>query len=134
MDKNLERVSTTAENMYIWLKEGKKVAPSGHHVLNHMEHLCDIASKDLKRGATSSSHWRTVRIKYFYANPQYNRLMGVLEDGRKVDIELGFLDLVWGEYQIYEEPEEPEVRMTMEEIQAELGKRVVLVSNKEDTK
>lgn len=47
---------------------------------------------------------KTTNVLYVYTNPQFNRMLAKLEDGRTVDFELGFLDMCWNSFEEWKSP------------------------------
>jgi hypothetical protein len=88
--------------LYEMLKSGKKVTTVSENGLKYNE---DWNNPD--SGCWSSTNTRLTPVLYFWCNPQMNRMIGRLADGREKDISLGFLDLYSHKFMEYIEEPKP---------------------------
>src|SRR5437764_11754741 len=82
------KLGAKVEDVYQMLREGKKVTTVGEYCLKYKENW-----NDPNLGTYTSDKTRMTSILYFWCNPQMNRIIGRLADGRERDIELGLLDM-----------------------------------------
>lgn len=113
-----DRAGKNALRIYQWLKEGKKVTTAGDDTyLNHFEDWNDPNS-----GTSSSQNTRLTRVLYFWANPQMNRTLGMLADGRTVDININLLDMAHKTFMEYLEEPKPTSWREVFDVKGVLGK------------
>lgn len=108
----------TCEEVLEALKEGKKI------VQKHATHQRRLCQKD---GAIGCSNSKWHRIKYYYCNGQMNRTFAMLENGTTVDTSIDVLDFLYGGFIEYIEENEIPKKMTLKEIEKELGYRIELI-------
>lgn len=94
------------------LRSGEKVAPTG--TLYHVEDFNNFE----RDGFSSSDNIKRTKVVYIYTNPQFNRMFALLQDGRKLDYNLSFMDMFWNTFEVYSEPL-PE--LTHAELEQKLG-------------
>ena len=107
-------VSMKAQMINDWLRAGHKVETE--RTLNYVERVPT---------PIGGYGFKTTEITCFWVNPQYNRMFAKLEDGREIDYNLSFLDIVWNTFRIYDDRPLPK-EMTLAEIEEALGHRVVI--------
>jgi hypothetical protein len=96
----MNRIGQKAVDVYEMLRAAKKVTTIGDYDIKYKEDW-----NDPNLGTYTSDKTRLTPILYFWCNPQMNRIIGKLADGRERDIELGLLDL--HSYNFMEYIEEP---------------------------
>lgn len=99
---SIERLGGKAIEVYQMLRDGKKVTTVSEHGLNYFEDWNDPDNLPHTSGKT-----RHTKILYFWCNPQMNRLIGKLADGRQKDIKLDILDLFSHKFMEYIEEPKP---------------------------
>lgn len=109
----------TCEEALKALEEGKKIVQK---VATHQRRLCQ------KEGGIGCQNTKWYKIKYYYCNPQMNRTFAMLENGTTVDTNIDVLDFIYGGFVEYtgKEDETPK-RMTLREVENELGYKIELI-------
>lgn len=109
----------THEEVIQALEDGKKIINKygGHNY------------KKLATGSIGNESDRWLKIKYYWCNPQMNRTFAMLEDGSYVDHSISILDLCYSPFIDYIKEEQDLIpkRMTLIEIEKELGYKIELV-------
>lgn len=82
--------------IYELLKDGKKVTTIGE---NKLKYCMDWNNPN--EDCYSSDKTEFYDIVYFRANPQMNRIIGLLSNGKEVDIKLGLFEIMWNSFTEY---------------------------------
>lgn len=103
------------------LESGKKVAIKD----GNLKYYEDFNCKNDSGWSSSLTKW--TNVEYIYTNPQFNRMFALLEDGRKVDYELSFMQMFWNTFVEYIPPKPKPKKMTLEEVQEKLGYEIEII-------
>lgn len=102
IDHQIYKTGERFKQICRWLQEGRKITTAGERKLRYKEDWNDPDS-----GTSTSNKTRYTDVVYFWANPQMNRIIARLADGRERDIKLGLMDIMWIEFMEYIEEEPP---------------------------
>ena len=91
----LPRAKENTYLLYNLLSAGKKVVMVDRP-MKHIEYFTDRQPFEPTRKSTE--------VLYVYANPQFNRTLAKLVDGRTVDFEISFLDMCWNSFEEWKSP------------------------------
>lgn len=109
-------------------KEVSELLQNGKRVMMEnrpMRYSEDFNDPNVK--SWSSTNVKHTKIEYIYTNPQFNRMFARLEDGRNVDYKLSFMDIFWNKFIEYVPPKPVKKRITIDEIEKELGYEIEIV-------